>query len=105
MSRTVSFNFWTLNNPALSAVPNGSNSGLVLNSSSGVSSGSTGSSSGEENNKPDSPTPSSSTVVNKSGAAAAAAGADKADVVKPRPRHLKPRASKANSGELERTGK
>ena len=77
------------------AVPGGSNSGLVLNSSSGVSSGSTGSSSGEENNKPDSPTPSASTVVNKSGSAAAAS--DKSEV-KPRPRHLKPRTSKANSG-------
>ena len=77
-------------------MPNGSNNGLVLNSSSGVSSGSTGSSSGEENNKPDSPTPSSSTVVNKSGAVS---GSEKGEGVKPRPRHLKPRASKANSGE------
>ena len=75
-------------------MPNGSNNGLVLNSSSGVSSGSTGSSSGEENTKPDSPTPSSSTVVNNK-----TDKPEKAEMVKPRPRHLKPRASKANSGE------
>jgi hypothetical protein len=56
-------------------------------------------SSGEEN-KRDSPTPSSSTVVNKS-ASVAASDNLKSDQGKPRPRHLKQRASKANSGECK----